>query len=624
MNTKKVFLLTLAVICVVSAFLPGMALADGGTYAVTFVNPDGTEAAAPVSVAEGTAVTRPADPVMERRQFTGWFSDPGCIVPYDFGAAVMGDTVIYAGWLDIFTVSASSSNAAWGTVSGGTDCVFGSSVTLTAAPLAGCRFVSWAETGVTNAVYSFGVTANAALTAVFEPIGSPSLSVAAAGCDSVALSWTSVPGATSYDVYRSDSEGGSYGYIGSAAGSAYVDAGLGYKTTYWYKVRACVTGETAVTYGADSAPAGAATAVVSPVISAVSSNHKSVALSWTPVPGATGYQLYRATKPNGKFKLLKAFKSGGILSYINKSLKTNTTYYYKIRSLRKQGRKTDYSPYSQVIAVAPSLAAPTLSASLLNSTGVQLSWNALPGIGGYEVYHSTQVDGAYSKVYTASAKVTGYADMGLAVNTAYYFKVRGYIKSGSKKLYGPFSNVQSAVTAAVPGERIYSLYYQGDSAWGFTSRVRKTACLMTAYADVINNMGKGATPRTVFDSNGGRTIMNFKNLSANFGVAPVSALDFSSPYYGGFSCGQTFVNGPESNGIAAIKEALDRNPEGVICYFTKGSRQHAIVASRYEGDTIFYSDPGRNLGRLVGLADTWVGCHHRMTYKNLKYIVALD
>ncbi len=623
MNTKKAFLLALAVIIAVSAFLPGVALADGGPYTVRFLNPDGSEAAAPASVAEGAAVAKPADPVMERRQFTGWFSDPGCTASYDFGAAVTGDTVIYAGWLDIYTVTAVSSNPAWGTVSGGTDCVSGSAVTLTAIPSAGCRFVNWAETGAANAVYTFGVTASTTLTAVFEPIGTPSLSAAAAGCDSVALNWTPVPGATSYDVYRSDSAGGAYGYIGSAAGSAYVDAGLGYKTTYWYKVRACVSGETAVTYGGESEPAGAATAVVAPVISAFSNNHTSVTLSWTPVPGATGYQLYRATKPNGKFKLVKTFKSGGILSYINKSLKTNTTYYYKIRSMRKQGRKTDYSPYSQLISVAPSLAAPILNASLLNSTSVQLSWNALPGVRGYEVYHSTQADGAYTKVYTASSKVTGYTDTGLAINTAYYFKVRGFVKSGSKKLYGPFSDVQSAVTVAAPGERIYSLFYQGDSAWGFTSSVKKTACLMTAYADVINNMGRGATPRTVFDSNGGRTIMNFNNLAANFGVAPVSALDASSSYFRGFSCGQTFVNDPGNNGIAAIKEALDRNPEGVICYFTKGSKQHAIVASRYEGDTIYYSDPGRNLGRLLCFSETWVSRHHRMTYKDLAYIVAL-
>lgn len=626
MNTKKVFILTLTAICIISVLLPGMALADDGspaTHKVTFSSPGGSPIPAPADVADGAVISRPQpDPAWDRHRFNGWFIDPGCTVVFDFNTPVTSDITLYAGWSEIYTVTATM-NTALGTVSGGGDFVSGAQATVSAAPSAGCRFVQWTENGDQNQSFTFTVTANATLTAVFEQIGVPSLSAAAAGCDSVALNWSAVPGATSYDIYRASSEGGEYGYIGSAAGASYVDVGLAYKTAYWYKVHACVSGQP-VTFGGDSAPAGAATAVVAPVISASSANYKSVALTWTPVPGATGYQLYRSAKPNGRFSLLKTFKSGSILAYTNKSLKTNTTYYYKIRSYRKIGRKTDYSPYSQVISVAPSLAAPTLGASQINSTSVGLSWSALPGVGGYEVYHSTQENGTYTKVYTATSKVTGYADMGLAVNTAYYFKVRGYIKSGSKKIYGPFSPVQSVVTVAVPGERIYSIFYQGDNAWGFSSRIKNTACLMTAYADVINNMGKGATPRSVLDSNGGRTMMNFTNLTANFGVTPVCALDTASPYYAGFNGSQTFINDPANNAVAAIKQALDRHPEGVVCYFQKGSRQHGVVACRYDGDTIYYSDPGRNLKTLVGLADTWVGYHHRMTYKDLSYISALD
>jgi hypothetical protein len=265
-----------------------------------------------------------------------------------------------------------------------------------------------------------------------------------------------------------------------------------------------------------------------------------------------------------------------------------------------------------------------LTAAPLSSTSVRLSWSALPNVSGYEVYHSTSEGGTYANVYTAAKGAAEFTDMGLAVNTAYYFKVRAFLKNGSKKLYGPFSPVQSVVTIAVPGERIYSTYYQGDPAWGFSSRIKNTACLMTAYSDVVNNMGKGATPRMMLDSNGGKTMMNFSNLTANFGVAPVSALDAASPYFAGFDGVHTFVNDPDDNGVAAIKQALDRNPEGVICYFERGSRQHGVVASMYDGDNIYYSDPGRDLKKLVALSDTWVTYHHRMSYKNLSYIVALD
>lgn len=535
MNTKKAFLLTLAALCIISALLPGVALAEGPapiTHTVTFIGPEGSPIPEPVTVADGAVVPQPAGLVWDRHQFNGWFADAGCTTPWDFNTAVTGDITLYAGWLNIFTVTVSV-NGAFGTVSGSGDFTAGSQVTLTAAPSAGYRFVKWAENGVQDPAYSFTVTQDVTLTAVFEAMTVPSLS-------------------------------------------------------------------------------------------ASSLSYKSVSLTWTPVPGAAGYQLYRATKPNGRYSLVKTFKSGGILSYTNASLKTNTTYYYKIRSYSKVGRKTYYSSYSQIVSVAPTLTAPGLGVAQLTSTSIHLTWNALPNVSGYEVYHSTSENGTYAKVYTAAAKATVFDDMGLAVNTTYYFKVRAYIKSGSKKLYGPFSPVQSIVTVAIPGERIYSTFYQGDPAWGFNSHVRNTACLMTAYADVVNNMGKGASPRTVFDSNGGRTIMSFKNLSANFGVNPVCALDTSSPYYSSFNGVQTFIKDPEHNAITAIKQALDRHPEGVICYFVRGSRSHAIVASMYSGDLIYYSDPGRNLKKLVGLSDTWVSCHHRMSYKNLSYIAALD
>lgn len=178
--------------------------------------------------------------------------------------------------------------------------------------------------------------------------------------------------------------------------------------------------------------------------------------------------------------------------------------------------------------------------------------------------------------------------------------------------------------ASADGARTYTIYYQGDSKWKFSSSVRKSACLMTAYAVTINNMGIPATPRFIYESNGRRTPMNLGNLTANFGVAPVCALSADSAYLGGFDGHKTYIADPAVNAVAAIREAIDRNPEGVICYFKKGSKAHAIVACCYDGDTIYFSDPGRRRTTLLTFNDTWVSYHHRMTYVNLVEIVTLD
>lgn len=60
-----------------------------------------------------------------------------------------------------------------------------------------------------------------------------------------------------------------------------------------------------------------------------------VKLTWTKVPGANGYQIYRSTSKNGTYKLVKTVTSGSTVSYTNTGLKKGKTYYYKVRGYVK-------------------------------------------------------------------------------------------------------------------------------------------------------------------------------------------------------------------------------------------------------------------------------------------------
>ena len=194
--------------------------------------------------------------------------------------------------------------------------------------------------------------------------------------------------------------------------------------------------------------------------------------------------------------------------------------------------------------------------------------------------------------------------------------------SASYLSYAPMPTVTYSATGEV--ERTYTVYYQGDPTWQFSTEVRKVACLMAAYSITINNMGIPATPRFIYESNGRRTTINIANLETNFGVVPVCALNTKSAYLRCFNGRSTYVSNPRSNAIAAIKEAIDNHPEGVICYFKRGEEAHAIVACWYDGDTIYYSDPGRKRGTLLTFGSTWVSYGHHMSYSNLVEIIALD
>lgn len=69
-------------------------------------------------------------------------------------------------------------------------------------------------------------------------------------------------------------------------------------------------------------------------------------ITWKKVKNASGYQIYRATKKNGKFKKVKTVKGNGVVKYTNTKLKKNKKYYYKVRAYRTVKGKKVYGAFS--------------------------------------------------------------------------------------------------------------------------------------------------------------------------------------------------------------------------------------------------------------------------------------
>lgn len=81
---------------------------------------------------------------------------------------------------NMYTIDVAPDPAHGGDVSGGGDYEDGASVTITASPKAGFRFLEWIENGSqvsTDASYTFTVNSNRKLTAVFEPVSKPTFHI---------------------------------------------------------------------------------------------------------------------------------------------------------------------------------------------------------------------------------------------------------------------------------------------------------------------------------------------------------------------------------------------------------------------------------------------------------------
>lgn len=180
-----------------------------------------------------------------------------------------------------------------------------------------------------------------------------------------------------------------------------------------------------------------------------SGGYNSNKLTWAKTAGAVGYEIYRSTSSSSGFAKIATVTNGATVTYTDKGLAFNTTYYYKIRSYKKSsGGQVSLKVkgyYSKVLGSKTRLAKPTVSK--VTSAGynkIKVTWNKISGAQGYRLMRSTRKSGTYTTVanITAGSTVT-YTDKGRTTGKNYYYKVRPYRAAGKTKVYGSYSAVMA-------------------------------------------------------------------------------------------------------------------------------------------------------------------------------------
>jgi len=190
--------------------------------------------------------------------------------------------------------------------------------------------------------------------------------------------------------------------------------------------------------GAQSAPVSTPTTVPTGVTaSAVSSTQ--VNLTWTAVPSATSYKIYRTTSSSLTPVLVGTSQTP---TFSDTNLIKSTTYYYSVSAVGTSGESSQSVQVSVTTLSSSSIASPTgLTATPTSSSQINLSWTPVSGATSYKIYSSQSSAGMYTLLGTSS--VPSYTSSALVQKTTYYYKVSAVNSSGE----GPQSALVSATTS---------------------------------------------------------------------------------------------------------------------------------------------------------------------------------
>ena len=190
-------------------------------------------------------------------------------------------------------------------------------------------------------------------------VGRPKiLAVSIEGARALQVQWRKVPGATGYQVFRSDSEAGRYTRVDTVKTNVYTDKKVRNGKVYFYKVRAVKKGS----LGGHSAPVEVKMDAARPSLTAKASSDVDVVLRWNAVKDAGQYQVYMSTRKRNGFQ-----KAGltSVSSYSKTFLTTGQTYHFMVRGCTRQNGVHYYGRPSAVKSATPRKVKPESNAKTI-------------------------------------------------------------------------------------------------------------------------------------------------------------------------------------------------------------------------------------------------------------------
>lgn len=247
-----------------------------------------------------------------------------------------------------------------------------------------------------------------------ERLSQPSYVRASDSLDThILVSWNSLSGASSYNVYRKAPDSTTYMKIATVSATSYPDSSAKSQTSYQYRV----AGVDALGYegGLSSSATGFREILKKPqnITATDGSRPSDILVDWSPVTGANGYIVYRATIfAVGAFSPVDTVKTA---YYLDSDINSGARYYYTVAAKNEDG----VGPQSNTVS-GRSMHPPSLQISA-HAYYIHVYGFCTSFADSYYVFRADSADGSYTKI--AAVDTCSFRDSTDDLHT-YYYKVK--------------------------------------------------------------------------------------------------------------------------------------------------------------------------------------------------------
>lgn len=242
----------------------------------------------------------------------------------------------------------------------------------------------------------------------------------------ITLKWTAVEGANAYAIYYKPAWGSEYSLLGQSSGTTYSTTTPRMGTVYYYRIQALyVVGGQQVSQGAQSLsfPYIALGDVV--IADPRGKDTSTIRLNWTPVAGATYYDVAMSLHDADDYKIVRTDLTGSLCDI--RDISFNETYDFLVIPKRKlnSGDVITGLPSSNRMVGSP-METPSFTGYEWTETGLKLTWDAIPGAMGYVIYRRGFHETGYHKLMVSEDTATTYIDTTMKPGEVYYYFVYSF------------------------------------------------------------------------------------------------------------------------------------------------------------------------------------------------------